>query len=150
MNKKIRLTKQFEFEMAHTLTGYDGSCREIHGHSYKLFVTVAGCPDQNPDNPKFGMTLDFGILKRLVNEHIIDRYDHSLVIRATGHNHTLIDVLRGDFSKVQVVDYQPTCENMVMRFAESIMKELPEGVELIMVRLCETATSYAEWWACDN
>ena len=63
----IRLTKEFSFEMAHALAGYDGPCREIHGHSYKLFVTVRGIPEQNPNSPKFGMVMDFGDLKRIVN-----------------------------------------------------------------------------------
>ena len=49
----IRLTKEFSFEMAHSLSGYDGACREIHGHSYKLFVTVQGEPNADPNNPKY-------------------------------------------------------------------------------------------------
>ena len=58
----IRVTKEFSFEMAHVLEGYDGPCREIHGHSYRLFVTVAGTPCDDPANPKYGMVIDFGIL----------------------------------------------------------------------------------------
>ena len=82
----IRLTKEFSFEMAHTLAGYDGPCREIHGHSYKLFVTVKGEPVADAAEPKYGMVMDFGELKRIVGRLIVDRYDHALVMRATADN----------------------------------------------------------------
>ena len=67
----IRLTKEFSFEAAHALDGYDGPCREIHGHSYRLFVTVKGCPAAGEGDPKCGMVMDFGVLKRIVNEEIV-------------------------------------------------------------------------------
>ena len=79
----IRLTKEFSFEMAHTLDGYDGPCREIHGHSYRLFVTVKGRPKDDPSDSKCGMVIDFGDLKRIVAEQIVGRYDHALVMRRT-------------------------------------------------------------------
>ena len=78
----IRLTKEFSFEAAHALDGYDGPCREIHGHSYRLFVTVKGTPGEDPRNPKYGMVMDFGLLKRIVNEEVVSRFDHALVLRA--------------------------------------------------------------------
>ena len=65
---KIRLTKEFSFEAAHLLEGYDGACREIHGHSYRLFVTVRGVPVCDGRNPKLGMVMDFGQLKRIVGD----------------------------------------------------------------------------------
>lgn len=146
----IRLTKEFMFEMAHTLEGYDGACREIHGHSYKLFVTVKGEPIADAENPKFGMVMDFGELKRIVGGLIVDRYDHALVIRETETNGRLIEVLRERYSKLEIVDYQPTCENMVARFAAVIAPELPRNVELFSIKLHETATSFAEWYRSDN
>ena len=79
----IRLTKEFSFEAAHALDGYDGPCREIHGHSYRLFVTVKGTPAENAADPKCGMVLDFGVLKRIVGEEIVSRFDHALVLRAS-------------------------------------------------------------------
>lgn len=146
----VRVTKEFSFEMAHALPGYDGLCREIHGHSYRLFVTVKGTPSENPADPKFGMVMDFGELKKTVNRLIVDRYDHTLLIRAGGDNAAAIAVLKKDFARVEAVDYQPTCENMAIRFAEALRRELPEGVELHGLKLYETATSYAEWLAEDN
>lgn len=146
----IRLTKEFSYEMAHTLVGYDGPCREIHGHSYRLFVTVCGEPEQNPRSPKFGMVMDFGELKRIVRERVVDRYDHAMVVRQTEANREVVELLRLHYDKVIVTPYQPTCENMVQEFAQDIAAHLPAGVALFSVKLHETATSFAEWFASDN
>lgn len=145
----IRLTKEFSFEAAHALGGYDGPCREIHGHSYRLFVTIKGTPSTDPMNPKQGMVMDFGVLKKIVNEEIISRFDHALVLRSTA-DEGLRRVLLEQFDNVVTVEYQPTCENMLDDFAHRLMKRLPEGVTLHSLRLHETASSYAEWYAEDN
>ena len=145
----IRLTKEFSFEAAHALEGYDGPCREIHGHSYRLFVTVKGRPATDAANPKQGMVIDFGLLKRIVTEEIIARFDHALVLRSTLDS-SLRQLLSERFDNLVTVDYQPTCENMLADFAGRIRRRLPEGVELHALRLHETATSYAEWYAADN
>ena len=136
--------------MAHTLDGYDGACREIHGHSYRLFVTVRGVPCADEGSPKCGMVVDFGVLKSIVNRLVVDRLDHSLVIRRSERNAQILGVLNDRFGRVVEVDYQPTCENMISDFAARISAELPEGVELTALRLYETATSFAEWLAEDN
>ena len=147
---KIRLTKEFTFESAHALDGYDGLCREIHGHSYRLFVTIKGEPISEEGNPKLGMVMDFGDLKRIVNREIVECLDHSFVLRNSEQNVELQAMLGAKFQKVVVVDYQPTCENMLADFAARLQKALPAGVELYSLRLHETATSYAEWFASDN
>lgn len=146
----VRVTKEFSFEMAHALSGYDGLCSEIHGHSYRLFVTVSGTPSADPADPKYGMVMDFGVLKGVVRERIADVYDHVLLIRATEEMDETIDALRKRFGRVVTVDYQPTCENLVVRFAAIIAGALPAGVKLHSLRLHETATSYAEWFAEDQ
>ena len=146
----IRITREFSFEMAHALEGYDGACSQIHGHSYRLFVTVQGQPNTDPDNPKFGMVMDFGVLKELVGRTIISKYDHALIVRGTAEHIAQTDALARQFRGVQVVDFQPTCENLVARFAATIRAELPPSVTLWSVRLHETATSFAEWFAGDN
>ena len=137
----IRLTKEFSFEAAHALDGYDGPCREIHGHSYRLFVTVKGCPADDDTNPKCGMVMDFGALKSIVNEEVVSRFDHALVLRATRRDAPLRAVLAERFGNIVTVDYQPTCENMLGDFAARIARRLPLGVELHSLRLHETATS---------
>lgn len=136
--------------MAHVLTGYDGPCREIHGHSYRLFVTIAGRPDSDADNPKYGMVLDFGILKKIVNQQIVSGYDHSLVMLDNEENRDLHARLGGRFDNIRLVDFQPTCENLVISFAALLKGVLPEGIQLKSLRLHETATSYCEWFAEDN
>lgn len=147
---KIRLTKEFSFESAHALDGYDGLCREIHGHSYRLFVTIKGEPICEEGNPKMGMVMDFGDLKRIVNSEIVDRLDHSFVLRDSAQNVELKAMLGAKFNKVVLVDYQPTCENMLADFAARLQRALPANVQLYSLRLHETATSYAEWYASDN
>lgn len=145
----IRLTKEFSFEAAHALGGYDGPCREIHGHSYRLFVTVKGRPSTDAEDPKQGMVIDFGLLKRIVNEEVVARFDHALVLRTTT-DRALLEQLAARFDNLVTVDYQPTCENMLDDFARRIARRLPAGVTLHALRLHETATSYAEWFAGEN
>ena len=146
----IRLTKEFTFEAAHALEGEDGAWREIHGHSYRLFVTIKGEPSTDVYDPKQGMVMDFGLLKRIVNEQIVSRFDHAFVVRRTEQGFHLREVLNGIYSNIVMVDYQPTCENMLSDFAERLLESLPDEVELYSLRLHETATSYAEWFAEDN
>ena len=145
----IRVTKSFTFEMAHALWNYDGPCKNIHGHSYQLFVTVSGEPSKDLDNTKLGMVIDFSDLKSVVNQHVVDYYDHSVVISSRAGQPDIIRVEQM-FEKFYVVDYQPTCENLVIDMAEKIRNHLPAHVSLFSLRLVETATSYAEWFAADN
>lgn len=142
--EKIRLTKEFGFEMAHALVGYDGACREIHGHSYKFFVTVEGIPSVEEGDPKLGMAVDFGDLKRVVNRTIVEPYDHSFMIRRVAESEEVVEVLSRHFSKIYAVDWQPTCENLLRHFASLIVPELPSDLRLVSLRLHETATSFAE------
>lgn len=146
----IRLTKEFSFESAHALWGYDGKCREVHGHSYRLFVTIKGEPISDENNPKLGMVMDFGELKAIVAREITDRLDHSFVMRRTEEAQALAKSMGSQFANVVLVDYQPTCENMLADFATRIKTALPTGVTLHSLRLHETATSYAEWYSEDN
>lgn len=145
----IRITKEFKFEMAHALMGYDGPCRNIHGHSYSLKVTVAGHPITDENHPKLGMVMDFGDLKKIVKEAVIDEFDHALVLNKKMPN-MLVDELKENFSTISLLDYQPTSELMVADFAGRIKKFLPENVNLIHLLLRETVTSYAEWFAEEN
>lgn len=146
----IRVTKEFSFEMAHALEGYDGACRRIHGHSYRLWVTVKGSPLGGSDSPKQGMVVDFGELKRIVNDEIVRRFDHSLVMRRTTDNGPAIELLSARYGNVIAVDWQPTSENLVSHFVDILRRSLPRGVDLCSVRLSETASSWAEWIDSDN
>jgi 6-pyruvoyltetrahydropterin/6-carboxytetrahydropterin synthase len=146
----IHLTKEFSFESAHALWGYDGKCREIHGHSYRLFVTIKGEPIADEQSPKLGMVMDFGELKAIVGREITNRLDHSFVMRRTEQAEALAAAMGSQFTNVVLVDYQPTCENMLIDFAARLKAALPEGVKLHSLRLHETATSYAEWYSDEN
>lgn len=145
----IRVTKEFSFEMSHVLHNYDGPCRNVHGHSYRLFVTVAGTPGSDENNPKLGMVIDFGDLKKIVNEEIVNKFDHAVVV-STHQPEEKRSLFKSLFGNTVVVEYQPTCENMVEDFAQRIGRRLPQGVALHSLKLYETATSYAEWFAADN
>ena len=138
----IRITKEFKFEMAHALYGYDGVCANLHGHSYRICVTIRGNVKNEPTHTKDGMVMDFMDLKAIVKPNIIDKYDHSLVLNANSP-HSNLDL--SSFEKVYYLPYQPTSENLVIDFANCINVKLPDGVDLIKVVLSETATSYAEW-----
>ena len=149
--KKIRLTKEFGFELAHALYGHDGLCKNIHGHSYKLFVTVIGEPISDNKNPKHGMVMDFSDLKQIVKEEIVDKLDHSLMVNNDTSHVNIQEALSGIVAlRIVDVNYQTTCENMVIDFAERIKNRLPKDVALHSIKLNETATSYAEWYASDN
>ena len=76
---QIRITKQFSFETGHALFGYDGKCRNVHGHSYKLSVTVIGQPITKVGAVKLGMVIDFSDLKKIVKEEVVDVFDHATV-----------------------------------------------------------------------
>ena len=143
----IRITKEFKFEMAHALHGYDGLCKNIHGHSYKLWVTVKGEVRNENGHMKDGMVTDFAELKEIVKPEIIDKYDHSLVLNANSP-HALIDL--SAFEKVFYLPYQPTSENLVMAFATLIQSKMPKRITLCKLVLSETATSFAEWNLEDN
>lgn len=145
----VRVTKEFHFEMAHALKKYDGFCKNIHGHSYRLFVTVIGTPNSDSLNPKLGMLIDFGDLKKIVNKEIVNIFDHALVLNeVVGFNSSTYP--HEMFGNTICVDYQPTCENLVIDFAHRIKNVLPGEVKIYSLRLYETATSYADWFASDN
>ena len=76
---KIRITKQFGFETGHALYGYDGKCKNVHGHSYKLSVTVIGEPITDSNNVKFGMVIDFSDLKKIKEGGMYDFHTHDIV-----------------------------------------------------------------------
>jgi 6-pyruvoyltetrahydropterin/6-carboxytetrahydropterin synthase len=146
----IRITKQFTFETGHALFGYDGKCRNVHGHSYKLSVTVIGTPITDSDHVKLGMVIDFGDLKTIVKEEVVDKFDHATVFNKNTPHIELAKELSKRGHNVILADYQPTSENMVIDFASKIRARLPKNIQLHSLKLQETETSFAEWFAEDN
>ena len=130
MNENVTVVKEFTFDAAHFLPGYDGPCANIHGHTYKLQIGVKGEVGHN------GMVIDFNDFKKLVEEKFLSVLDHSLLNSITGMN---------GFS---FPHFQPTAERMVLFFANAMTSALLQkksSVRVAFVRLWETPTSYAEW-----
>lgn len=146
----IRITKIFSFETAHILYGYDGKCKNVHGHSYKLFVTLRGNPIDDINHHKNGMVIDFGDLKTIVNEEVVKVWDHAIMLNASTPHKDLGKNLEEQGHNVIYCDYQPTCENMLYDIAKKIKNRLPKHVELAYLKLHETENSYGEWFAEEN
>ena len=120
----LTVTKSFMFEASHRLPHYDGACHNLHGHSYKLEVTVGGKTETDEKNPKCGMIIDFKDLKALVKKVAVDVYDHSYL---------------NDFFP------NPTAEIMVKQIYLDIAEVLPTKYTLLSCRLWETVDSYPEY-----
>ncbi|ASS77254.1 6-carboxytetrahydropterin synthase QueD [Tumebacillus algifaecis] len=119
----MSVTKSFTFDSAHRLDDYIGKCANLHGHTYKLEVTIKGRTDHR------GIVVDFGDIKGIVNEQIIAKYDHRFLN--------------------DLMPFNTTAENMVFHFFEIIdtyLKQLIDNTpcRLMKVRLWETPTAYAE------
>jgi len=114
--KKMLITKKFTFDSAHKLINYEGKCKNLHGHTYTLFVTIKG-----EINDTTGMVIDFGEVKKIVKESVIDVLDHAYV---------------NDF-----ID-QPTAENMIVW----IWKKLESKLKLYKLELWETPDSFATYY----
>jgi 6-pyruvoyltetrahydropterin/6-carboxytetrahydropterin synthase len=122
--KPIRITKKFTFETGHALYGYDG----------KL---------------KYGMVIDFSDLKEIVKKEIVSVFDHATVFNKNTPHIELAKELEERGHNVLLVDYQPTSEMMIIDFAEKIKRKLPQNIQLHSLKLQETDTSYAQWFASD-
>jgi 6-pyruvoyltetrahydropterin/6-carboxytetrahydropterin synthase len=146
---KLRVSKIFNFETAHALWGYDGKCANIHGHSYILTVSISGDLIQDPEHPKYGMIIDFGELKDIVRPEIVDVYDHCLLVRKNTPHEGYANVETA-FKKIWLTEFQPTCENMLLDMVKRMLKALPSHVELRYMKLQETKSSFAEWFADEN
>lgn len=139
----ISITKIFTFDTAHALESYSGKCRNIHGHTYILHVTVTGPVNDKPNDPFEGMIVDFVDLKNWVRTYVINDFDHTLVLDKKG------ELIKSDLieknSKVLAVDYAPTCENMLIDICNRLKSSILPGLTLKRLLLYETPTSYAEW-----
>lgn len=150
MNSKvIRISKEFRWEMAHALWNYDGLCKNLHGHSYILYVTIKGEINNDISSVKNGMVYDFGDLKKIVNENIVKVYDHSLVLNSISKKESMVKKNQ-IFQRLNWVPFQPTAENLILTFADIIKNKLPKNVMLHSLRLYETASSYVEWFYDDT
>ena len=139
---QLYITREFRFEGAHALTGYDGKCRHIHSHSYKLLVTITGEPSDIPGHPKSGMIMDFNDLKKIVYQYVIEPLDHALMLRKEA---PLSSQLKEQYENIKIFDFQPTCEQLTLYIADILDPVITPPNRLHRVRLYETPTSFAEW-----
>jgi len=140
---KYLITAETKFDAAHRLSNYGGKCKRIHGHTYRVLITVESSRLNN-----WGAVLDFGDLKRLLKAYVSDRYDHKLILWSDDEkNQKLNTVLDDDW--IVWMNSNPTAENM----ARDIYKELVpafnakkiQGVKLVEVTVYETATNKATY-----
>lgn len=146
MQQKIRITKRIGLEIAHVLHNYDGNCAAIHGHSYELSVTLRGIPLMKNGHPKDGMLMDFHDFKELLNKVIKERFCHHLIV---SESYVGNKDIRLPSKALLVVDYQPTCENILFDMVTRIKGALDNHIELFKVILQETDTCSCEWCAED-
>ncbi|HLG40001.1 MAG TPA: 6-carboxytetrahydropterin synthase [Chitinophagaceae bacterium] len=142
----LSVTKIFHFESAHALLEYPGLCKNIHGHSYVLQVTVSGNVPGNEFIPSPGFFLDFKELKQTVKSIIIEVFDHKLILSR--------DFLtkNPDFlsqENLVIWDAEPTAENLLIYIQRMLSAALPLSVKLAELKLYETQDSFAKWVA-DN
>lgn len=147
--QQLRVSKKFTFDMAHALYGYDGPCKNIHGHTYHLTVTLTGMPLVDESDPKLGMVVDFGDVKNIVKEYIVDIFDHALILNDHAPYAKKNEIL-AEFEKVILTPFQPTCENILLHFVNILQNKFDKRLILTAIRLDETPTSYAEWFLSDN
>lgn len=138
----LRLTKIFHFEMAHAIHGYQGACKNIHGHSYELHVTLGTSSVQKEYIPSPGFIIDFKQIKNLVNVALIEKFDHSLVLseafvkdHPTNHLH----------DNLIIWEVEPSAENILLYMQQVLNAKLPSDIKLLQIKLYETKDSFAEW-----
>ncbi len=137
----IKLTKVFRFETAHAIHGYNGQCKNIHGHSYVLHVTVAAQAPCNDYIPAPGFLIDFKDLKKAGLE-IVETLDHKLVLSKdyiAAHPEIVTH------ENLIVWDFEPTAENILLYAKEVFTKNMPPVIQVVQIRVYETENSYAEW-----
>ncbi|HSP88210.1 MAG TPA: 6-carboxytetrahydropterin synthase QueD [Ignavibacteriaceae bacterium] len=132
----MKIAKEFKWEMGHRLPEHFDKCKNIHGHSYKMIVELEG------EVLESGMVLDYYDLKKIINP-IVEKLDHSFMVYK--EDKEIISFLEKMKSKMVVVEFQSTVENICKYFLNEIKKiSLPENINKVLVRIYETADDYAE------
>lgn len=138
----LSLTKIFHFEMAHAIHGYQGACRNIHGHSYELHVTLYAPMPYTDYITSPGFVIDFKEIKKLVNAAVIDKIDHKLVLSQEYLQEHPSFLLH---ENIVTWPAEPTAENMLLFIQQTLAAKLPGKIKLARLKLFETKDSYAEW-----
>lgn len=132
----MKIAKEFKWEMGHRLPEHFGNCKNIHGHSYKMIIELEGAVDVS------GMVMDYYDVKMII-EPIVDNLDHAFMVYK--EDKEIISFLEKVKSKMLVVDFQSTVENICNYFLNEVKKvSLPQNIEKVTVRIYETSDDYAE------
>jgi len=132
----MKIAKEFRWEMGHRLPEHFDKCKNIHGHSYKMIIELQGEVDES------GMVMDYYEVKKIINP-IIEKLDHAFMVYK--EDKEIISFLKKMKSKMVVVEFQSTVENICKYFLSEIMKiSLPKNIKRVSVRIYETADDYAE------
>jgi 6-pyruvoyltetrahydropterin/6-carboxytetrahydropterin synthase len=143
----ITISRTFEWDMGHRVTNHDSQCRNLHGHRYKMEVSIGGKLIDEAGSSQEGMILDFGKLKSVVNDTVVDVLDHSF---AYWDKDTIISNLAEANKDLKFVKLAtvPTVECLVEYIAslikDELSKQLPE-ISLTEIVLYETPKCYATW-----
>ena len=128
----MKITKRFEFDMAHRLMGYDGPCANIHGHHYVAEVTVEG-----NELDELGMLLDFKELKK-IGDWIDAYWDHALLLNPA--ERVVIPT-----KITSMPSGNPTAENMAIQLFGVVGLLLPIGKWVSNIRLYETPGCWVDY-----
>ena len=127
--------------MAHAIHGYNGKCKDIHGHSYELHVSVTnGNKDDFCEAP--GFIIDFKDLKSIVQENIIANADHKLMLSKTFLNEHPQFLSANNLVSI---NFEPSAENLLLYFHNLIVNKFPPYIKIYKMRIYETRDSFAEW-----
>ena len=136
------ITKIFHVEMVHAIYGYAGACKNIHGHSYELHVTVSAEGDETVYIPPPGFMADFKDIKKWVQAAVIEKMDHSLLL---SQDFIAANPTVSSLKNLVIFEAEPTAENLLIQIRLILVKILPVNLKLIRLKLFETKDSYAEW-----
>ncbi|HMU10578.1 MAG TPA: 6-carboxytetrahydropterin synthase [Ferruginibacter sp.] len=140
----LNLTKIFHFEMAHAIYGYAGTCKNIHGHSYELHVTVSSVEVRDTYLPAPGFVLDFKEIKKIVSNTVIGKFDHKILLSSS---FVSANPCFASLENLVLFEVEPTAENMLIYIQSVLGSQLPGNTRLEHLKLYETKDSYAEWKA---
>lgn len=142
---KITVTKEFTFDCAHMLSNHDGLCSNLHGHTYRFEVTASS--ELIKEGSSQGMVVDFGDLKSIVKELIVDKFDHSFIFWEGGSSaeKAIAKVVKDYGMRIVMFKERPTAENMALFIIKTLNEYLKDSpIRIVKVRLYETPTSFAE------
>jgi 6-pyruvoyltetrahydropterin/6-carboxytetrahydropterin synthase len=138
----LKVTKIFRFELAHAIHGYEGLCKNIHGHSYILHVTVGTKNNSDQYLPNTGFIIDFKDLKRIIREAVVSPFDHGLIL---SEDYLAQHPDMRNMSNLHVWKMEPSVENILLYIKREIENKFPNQIELVKLKLYETSDSYAEF-----